>query len=170
MNRLGDEWGAFTDAEIADATVSKHAVSDRRLAYDEAADLIGALTRDGLRVMIEAPKPIFKVPAFRCSDWFNAGNPACRAGFTISREKLLDYRKPVMAALTGLSSLYPDLVVWDPFPTLCPQDPCAAVTGAGPLFFDGDHLSNLGNRLLYPQFQSALRSARSRPPSVPAQP
>ena len=31
------------------------------------------------------------------------------------------------------------------------------MTDDGPLFFDGDHLSNFGNRVLYPHFLSALR-------------
>jgi len=70
---------------------------------------------------------------------------------------LLEYRKPVMDSLAALSSMYPNLVVWDPFPVLCPQDPCRAAAAAGPLFFDGDHLTNFGNQLLYPHFLSVLR-------------
>jgi hypothetical protein len=62
-----------------------------------------------------------------------------------------------MNSLAALSSRYPDLVVWDPFPILCPDDPCRAVTQAGPLFFDGDHLSGVANHLLYPNFQQTLR-------------
>ena len=157
MNRLGDQWGPFTAAEIAEMTLSARAVTGRRLAYDEAVDLIGNFSRQDLRVIIEAPKPVFRAPAFRCSDWFNAGNPACQGGVTIGREELLEYRKPVMDSLAALSSAYPNhLVVWDPFPVLCPQNPCRAVTEAGPLFFDGDHLSNVGNQLLYPDFLSVL--------------
>ena len=157
MNRLGDEWGQFTAAEISEATVSAHAAAERHLAYSEAVDLIGAFSKKNLVIIIDAPKPVFKEPAFRCSDWFNSGNPTCQAGLTVGREELLEFRKPVMESLTALASVYPDLVIWDPFPALCPQNPCRSVTEAGPLFFDGDHLSNLGNQLLYPHFLSVLQ-------------
>jgi SGNH domain (fused to AT3 domains) len=63
--------------------------------------------------------------------------------------------------LVALTLVYPHLVVWDPFPILCPQDPCRAATEAGPLFFDGDHLSSAANRLLYPEFMQVLRQARA---------
>ena len=93
-----------------------------------------------------------------CSDWFNAGNPTCRGGITIERAELVRDRAPVLASLAGLSSAYPALVVWDPLPLLCPDPLCRAVTPAGPLFFDGDHLSNLANHLLYPDFLALLGS------------
>lgn len=85
-----------------------------------------------------------------------SGNPACRGGLTLARDELLEYRQPVMTSLATLSSRYPQLVAWDPFPVLCPQSPCRAVADDGPLFFDGDHLSNLGNQRLYPSFVSEL--------------
>jgi peptidoglycan/LPS O-acetylase OafA/YrhL len=157
MNRLGDQWGSFTATRVADLTTSAQFDADRRLAYEEAAELIDEFSKKGLRVIFEAPKPVFKAPTFRCSDWFNAGNPICRGGLTIGREELLEYRKPVMNSLAALSSVYPQLVIWDPFPILCPQNPCRAVTEAGPLFFDGDHLSSVANHLLYPHFLQVLR-------------
>jgi peptidoglycan/LPS O-acetylase OafA/YrhL len=157
MNRLSEQSVPFTVTHVADLTTSAQSDTDRRLAYEEAAELIGEFSKKGLRVIIEAPKPVFKAHAFRCSDWFNAGNPLCRGGLTIGREELLEYRKPVMNSLAALSSIYPQLVVWDPFPILCPQDPCRAVTETGPLFFDGDHLSGAANHLLYPHFLQALR-------------
>jgi peptidoglycan/LPS O-acetylase OafA/YrhL len=161
MHRLGDESGPFTAKHVADLTTSAQAEVDRRQAYDEAAELIGELSGHGVRVIIEAPKPVFKAQAYRCSDWFNAGNPSCRGGLSLEHKELLDYRKPVMNSLAELSSAYPNLIVWDPFPILCAQDPCRAVTDAGPLFFDGDHLSGFANRLLYPHFLQTLRQARA---------
>jgi peptidoglycan/LPS O-acetylase OafA/YrhL len=156
VHRLGDESGPFTAEHVADRTTSAQAETYRRQAYDEAAELIGELIRSGVRVIIEAPEPVFKAHAYRCSDWFNAGNPSCRGGLSLGRAELLEYRKPVMNSLAALSSAFPNLIVWDPFPILCPQDPCQAVTEAGPLFFDGDHLSGFSNRLLYPHFLQLL--------------
>jgi peptidoglycan/LPS O-acetylase OafA/YrhL len=159
MHRLGDQWGSFTAEHIADLTTSAQAETYRRQAYDEAAELISELSRNGVRVIIEAPAPVFKAHAYRCSDWFNAGNPSCRGGLSLGRTELLGYRKPVMNSLAALSSAFPNLIVWDPFPILCPQDPCQAVTEAGPLFFDSDHLSGFSNRLLYPHFLQLLPQA-----------
>jgi peptidoglycan/LPS O-acetylase OafA/YrhL len=158
MNRLSDQSGmvpATIAALIADQSSNAQA-ADRLLAHQEALSLIGAFIQRGLRVVIDAPKPVFKAPPFRCSDWFNAGNPVCQAGLAVGREDLLEYRKPVMDSIAGLSSAYPALVTWDPFPVLCPQDPCRAVTESGPLFFDGDHLSGLGDQLLYPDFARVM--------------
>jgi hypothetical protein len=41
-------------------------------------------------------------------------------------------------------------------PELCPGETCHAVRDGRPLFFDGDHLSSLGNRLLVPSFARLL--------------
>ena len=46
----------------------------------------------------------------------------------------------------------PDVSVWDPFPILCPEQTCSAYREGRPLFFDGDHVSGYGNRLLAPSF------------------
>ena len=132
-------------------------MEERRKALAEANDLIGRFAATGLRVMIDAPKPVFMAEAFRCSDWFNRNNSVCRGGLELPRDELLALRKPVMDSLAALSIDYPDLVTWDPLPALCGRVTCRAVTKQGPLFFDGDHLSNLGNRVLYPHFLAALR-------------
>jgi peptidoglycan/LPS O-acetylase OafA/YrhL len=119
MNRLSDDSGSFIATHAAD--LPAHSDADRRLAYEEAAELIDEFSKKGLRVIIEAPKPVFKAHTFRCSDWFNAGNPACRGGLTIAREELLEYRKPVMNSLAALSSVYPQLV--GPVPDTLPAGP-----------------------------------------------
>jgi hypothetical protein len=75
----------------------------------------------------------------------------------MKRKFLLDLRQPIMVSLAVLSEKYPRLVIWDPFPILCPQELCAAVDPRGPLFFDGDHLSGNGNLILYPSFLATLK-------------
>jgi hypothetical protein len=136
---------------------SPGAMEERREALAEASGLVGKFIASGLRVMIDAPKPVFMAEAFRCSDWFNRGNPICRGGLELPRDDLLALRQPVMGSLAALSRAYPDLVTWDPFGPLCGTTICRAVTHDGPLFFDGDHLSNIGNQVLYPHFLAALR-------------
>ncbi|WP_158298642.1 acyltransferase family protein [Sphingomonas psychrotolerans] len=128
-------------------------------AIDEALALLRLLGRKGAAMLFEAPKPLFQSPAYRCADWFNRNNPVCRAGLAAGRNELLARRRSVVAAMRTLADAAPAISVWDPFADLCPEDPCRAMRGDKPLFFDGDHLSGYGNSLLYPAFRRALLSA-----------
>ncbi|XXE51788.1 acyltransferase [Pseudomonas sp. R3-56] len=109
-----------------------------------------------VRVLIDAPMPLFKAPAYRCSDWFNRMNPICAPGFTVERDQIERLRAPQMALLKHLTLEYPLLRVWDPLPLLCPGSTCSAYDDGQPLFRDGDHLSGYGNRLLAPSFIQVL--------------
>ncbi|MCW3835780.1 acyltransferase family protein [Sphingomonas canadensis] len=129
---------------------------------DDARAWLRRVTAIGLPVIIEAPKPLFPAPAFRCSDWFNRGNPVCRGGLEVPREVLLRRREPVMAALRRLEREVPGVRVWDPFPILCPGAVCSAFAGGKPLFLDGDHLSGFGNRTLYPALRAEVLRAAGR--------
>ena len=128
----------------------------RHAALAEAARFIGKLQAMNLHVILDAPKPVFRAPPFRCSDWFNRSNPACQGGFEVSREFLLERREPVMASLRELERL--GVRIWDPFPILCPRATCSAFEGRTPVFFDGDHLSGYGGRLLVASFTAELYS------------
>ena len=139
------------------AAASDPPAADRRIAFDQAVAVIDELRKIGLHVVIEAPKPLFKASAFQCADWFNRMDARCDGTLVIDRAELLAYRQPVMDSLAALATHFPDLVVWDPFPVLCPEDPCRAIADTGPLFFDTDHLSNFGNAVLYPDFLSVLQ-------------
>ncbi|MBC9032436.1 acyltransferase [Sphingomonas sp. JC676] len=134
-------------------------------ALAEAGALIDRFAAMGARVVIEAPKPMFRSPAFRCSDWFNRSNPICHGGLTEPRAELLERRTAVVAAMQRLAARQPALSVWDPFPLLCPGDPCRSQPDGRPLFFDGDHLSGLGNDLLYPGLRDTLLALREPSPS-----
>lgn len=162
VNRLGDQWAAFDSSEIAAKQYGTKARYEQIQAVQEASQLIGRLQKAGLFIIIDAPKPIFASPPFRCADWFNRNNPICDGGLSISRSVLLDHRQPTMLSLAKLQKQYPDLIVWDPFPILCPGEICYAYDGETPLFFDGDHLSGHGNRVLYPALLAQLQ-ALSRP-------
>jgi peptidoglycan/LPS O-acetylase OafA/YrhL len=109
-----------------------------------------------VRVLIDAPMPLFKAPAYRCSDWFNRMNPICAPGFTVERDQIEQLRAPQMALLKHLTLEFPLLRVWDPLPLLCPGSTCSAYDDGQPLFRDGDHLSGYGNRLLAPSFIQVL--------------
>lgn len=112
-----------------------------------------------VQVLIDAPKPLFKAPPYRCSDWFNRMNPICAPGFTMERDQLEQLRAPQMALIDRLTRQYPMLQVWDPLPLLCPGRTCSAFDDDKPLFRDADHLSGYGNRVLEPTFTQALLNA-----------
>jgi hypothetical protein len=160
LPRLGDQWAAFSEPDALDELFGQQALIARQAAVEEADNVLDRLVRDGAVIIFEAPKPIFRAPAFRCADWFNVKNPICKPGLTISRDYLLHYRTPVLDAMISLSRRHEHVYVWDPFETLCPTATCAALVNGLPLFLDGDHLSANGNRVLYPNFLGFLRSLR----------
>ena len=160
--RYADQWAAFDEKQVLAVANSDTAKTWTQQALTEAPEWLSPLSALGLRILFEAPKPIFKSPAFRCVDWFNAGNPICRGGITQPRADLEALRAPVLASMRELAAANPAIAIWDPFPVLCPGETCSAMVGGKPLFFDGDHVSAHGNRVLYPSFREALRSP-SRP-------
>lgn len=134
----------LTPQKYESARVSAEAILTRL----EAAQVV---------VLIDAPKPLFKAPPNRCSDWFNRMNPVCAAGMTMDRAQLERLRAPQMKLLASLKHEHPALVVWDPLPLLCPGHTCSAFDDDGkPLFFDSNHLSGHGNRVLAPSFTQVL--------------
>jgi len=168
MPYLYDLRGPVDRQEILQRQTSADAAENRRLAYQQAVDLIAGFERRNMRVVMEAPPPVFRAPAFQCSDWFNAGNPVCRGGLSISRDELLEYRQPAMESIVALAKTYPDLVVWDPFPILCPEATCRALTiSRRPLFYDGDHISAFANTVLYPSFVSLLHRVQGEAGAAP---
>jgi hypothetical protein len=125
---------------------------------EEALSAISPLARRGVHVVLEAPKPMFKSPAFRCSDWFNSANPHCRAGFEVTRSELEARRAEMLSTLRRLKQELGNASLWDPFPVLCPGATCSAFRDGKPLFFDGDHVSNFANGMLLPSFSAHVRA------------
>lgn len=154
--RLADQFEVFPYHLVQEYRVGPEADARRKRALEDAAALIERFQQQGLQVVIDAPKPVFRAPAFRCADWFNRHNPICEQGFKMDRSMLLEHRAEVMKSLARLQTRFPDLHVWDPFPILCPGPICSAFDGEQPLFFDADHLSAHGNQLLYPSFESLV--------------
>jgi hypothetical protein len=109
----------------------------------------------GVKVIFPAPLPMFAAPPFRCADSFNRMNPVCKNGFVMSRRVLERYRKPVIDALATLQTTLP-AAVWDPLPAICEPEVCRAFKDGQPMFYDGDHLTGLGNRQLVPSFEAAM--------------
>lgn len=155
--RYGDQWGQFPVDAVRDAMDGNQARDSRKRAVEEGKAEVAQFTARGARVVLEAPKPLFKAPAFRCMDWFNRGNPICAPGLSVSRAELLSFRAPALRGLSEIEAAVPNTTTWDPFDLLCHRgESCFAFDGDVPLFFDGDHLTTAGNMRLYESFSRCM--------------
>lgn len=159
MPRVGDQWVSFDRQKVLADHYSLKAENGRLQAFAQAEEVVGSLTAAGLKVVMDAPKPVMPSPAFRCSDWFNRGNPICEPGFQLDRAYLMELRRPILGSMRLLQSKYSGVYIWDNFDVLCKGAVCSAFDGSQPLFFDGDHLSGHANRLLLPHFKGFLKSS-----------
>lgn len=158
LPRLSTQWEVVPEEEIERAHHAAMSHESLTLGEHEAAELVRPLMERGVFVVIDAPKPIFRAPPFRCSDWFNRYNPICAGGFEVERRFMEDYRRPVVETLHRIAQKHPNVRLWDPLPELCSPARCAALNTDGqPLFSDGDHLTALGNELLVPSFVQLVR-------------
>lgn len=151
MTRIANQFEGDKDAVGAAHDILTDA------ALEEARQLLVQLSSGGARLVLEAPKPMFPSPTFRCADWFNRTNPICK-GLSVTRTDMLEQRRKVLRAMSGLAAKVPGATLWDPLPALCPGQNCEAVPGGQPLFFDTDHISGLGNDRLYPELKQVMLS------------
>jgi hypothetical protein len=162
LQRQTQQWGGQA-TEVGDPEPGGPAV------VAEARAILARLTARGAHIVFELPLPIFRSPPFRCSDWFNRSNPICAPGLTMPTGALSELRAPIVRAIADLVREVPHVTTWDPFPTLCGPQTCAALSADGPLFFDVDHISGHGNDRLFPSFSATMTpffepSASSVPP------
>jgi len=99
---------------------------------------------------------VLPAPPYRCSDRFNSRNEVCRNGLDSMREAMETLRAPMLGSLQQVVDGLPGGVLWDPMPVLCDDVLCRAQRDGRPLFFDGDHLSAHGNRVLLPSLKQVL--------------
>lgn len=158
LARFSDQWAYFGEAQARQQMFSDQARSDRARAVADAIEVLRPFVAQGVQVVFEAPKPLFKAPPFRCADTFNRHNPICRQGFSMPRALLEEFRAPVLHAFGRIAQTLPGVTVWDPFPVLCPGPECQAWDEQGPLFLDGDHLSGHGNGVLLHAFGAHLKA------------
>ncbi len=155
--RLSDQFVLFdAQAQLA-GELTPEAAAGRGAEVAEAITQWKPLAERGVRIVLEAPKPVLPAPPYRCSDRFNARNEICRNGLDSTREAMETLRAPMLGSLRQVVDGLPGGVLWDPMPVLCDDVLCPAQRDGRPLFFDGDHLSAHGNRVLLPSLQQALQ-------------
>lgn len=165
--RLAEQYFQFRDESALDQVFGRGRAEQRSAAIEQAIDGLRPLTEKGVTILFEGPTPLFRSPAFRCSDWFNRNNPSCKYGLSVDREFLLKLRQPTMEGFSKIAAHLTNVYVWDPFPILCPDKECSASSAGKPLFFDGDHVSGFANTLLEPYF---VREIQSHLPTRPPRP
>lgn len=157
MARYGDQWVSYGH-DVYQLMYNPAALEKRKEALGETKQLLQPFVEKKLRIIFEAPKPVFMAPPFRCSDWFNRMNPICVGGNQQLRSEMHRLREPILANLNNLSHIFTNVSVWDPFPLLCPGNVCLTQKDGRPLYFDGDHISAYANEVLYPNFKSYIES------------
>jgi peptidoglycan/LPS O-acetylase OafA/YrhL len=156
LRRFSDQWARFDEHQSRDAMISEAALAVRARANVDAMQWLEPFFRKDLHVLFDLPKPIFKSPPMRCSDTFNQMNAVCSGSLSMLRTDLERYRAPAIASIEFLKQKNPLVASWDPFPVLCPGDTCKAIEATVPHYYDGDHLSAAGNKLLFPSFRQAI--------------
>jgi peptidoglycan/LPS O-acetylase OafA/YrhL len=149
LPRFRSQWDTL---EVDTAAEWRDAEARFTPALDQSTAMLQSMADKGMRIVFELPKPIFKIPLFRCADWFNRNNPACAGGSEFDRAMLLTYRQPVLAFADALKTRVEGFSTWDPFAALCPDEVCSMWRDGRPLFFDGDHVTYLANMLLADDF------------------
>lgn len=157
--RFRDQW---SDDELDVAAAWKRVTTNADAGFAEAIASLDKLNVPGVHFLFELPKPIFPTPLFRCADWFNRDNPACSSGTGMARELLEQHRRPVVAFAEKLQGRVGGFSTWDPFPVLCPGTTCSMLKDGQPLFFDGDHISGVANRLLLADFTRRMDELGAR--------
>ncbi len=161
--RMSNQYAPVEAARAWVSMTGATAMAARRAAEGPATGLLAKFAAKGMRILFEAPKPVFRAPPFRCADWFDAGNPICRPGLTASRADFERFRQPVLDSFARIAARVPEVAVWDPLAALCPTDTCSTALEGRPLYFDGDHLSAFGNLILLPGFSRAIAGLSQYP-------
>ncbi|AXR05999.1 acyltransferase family protein [Salinimonas sediminis] len=142
--------------QVVATMYSKEAEQARDAAMQETLQIMRKIAAVTPHIITDAPKPVFSYIPFRCSDWFNQDNPTCESPTHQDRAFMESFREPVMQNLDTVQQHIAQLTVWDPLPALCNKTRCPVYDNNTPLYFDADHLSAHGNRVLYPSFKQAI--------------
>lgn len=97
-------------------------------------------------------------PELCVREWFRLVlDPGCE--LLADRAQLRRQIRILTSKLEVASGRQPNLLLFDPFPALCPAEPkCRNYRDGRRIFFDDDHLNNQGSSLLYDDFRHFLKS------------
>jgi len=160
MPRLVDQWIRYPRDGFVAQALQADTVARQSGEVDHAIEVVSRFHEKGAHVVFEAPNLLLNAPAYRCADAWTKTNPMCAEGTAVDRAEFERLRQPMLDAVNAVAKAVPGTTVFDPFPTLCPEGPrCDGFRDGRPLFFDGDHVSAYGNKVLLPGFENAMRAA-----------
>lgn len=124
MPRFVDQFARFDPQVTMHKIFSTEAELGRSESEIYAEDVLRKFTQKGVKVIVEAPKPVFRQVPYRCSDWFNRGNPICvdeavADTTVIQRVEFEKLRAPILSTITDLIRVNSDISIWDPVNWLC---------------------------------------------------
>jgi peptidoglycan/LPS O-acetylase OafA/YrhL len=123
--------------------------------------------KKGAFVVVSLPAPTFnKDPSLNnvmqtacIPQWFR---PRVPAGCVLSqpRQELLEEAAPIVAQLKQLQRRHKNLLLFDPFPILCPasEENCTNYRDGLMLYLDNNHLNTAGSEFLVDDFRRFLHS------------
>jgi peptidoglycan/LPS O-acetylase OafA/YrhL len=149
--RIAQLWGPLDKKSLLSGLYSQRSKADRADVLASSTTVVRTLQKLGLHVVLAAPTPVFEAPPDRCHRWFNQRNPVCLPGFKTDRAYQVKLRAPVMKSYVALSQKT-GATLWDPFPLLCPTDPCRSEVNLRFRYIDQHHLSANGNLVVFKSF------------------
>jgi len=164
LPRFHNQWNT---EEIDTSAVWRAAEKELAPAAIEAAATLQRLNKLDVDILFGLPTPIFKIPLYRCADWFNRINPVCKFGSSLDRAFEQSYRRPVLQFADAIKARVSRFYTWDPFPTLCPNEICSMWHDGRPMFFDGDHVTYFSNQLLADDFIATVKRLRGNNSAAP---
>ena len=159
LPRYRDQWEikARKEEELFSFFINSEDSKRLRDKGEEQLNLyIEKFSEMGLNILLDYPKPVYPSPPFRCVDPFNKDNPICKEGFSIKKEthnKLSKKIKDVIDRAANKNNVY----IWDPSKILCEKNICNAERKGDYLYFDGDHISAIGNKYLYIDYATKIK-------------
>lgn len=158
LPRFVDQWVVYPGEQVWALAGTPETSEASGTTMRQARDVLEKVRATGASVVLQAPGPILKAPPFRCADWWTASNDICGGGTRIARSDFLALRAPMLRALESLAKEDEGVSIFDPAEALCPvAQTCEGFIDDKPLFFDGDHISAYGNRVLLPSFTAFMR-------------
>ncbi len=163
-----DRYRNFWDSEMLKTSdLALAATPEDKVSAQQGMQILQPMLAKGVKVVMEAPKPVVQSAQFRCADWFNRISDYCQSAKPVPRDEMLLRRSRAMAFLEDVYSRSDAIVLWDPFDLLCPGAACTGYLNGKPYFYDTDHLSAFGNDLLYPSFRRELATVRGIATQLP---
>lgn len=160
MPRFVDQWVRYAHADVVATWLSDDAAEIRARSAEAGRDSLSRLSATGASIVVSAPNLLLNAPLYRCADPWTQTNPMCRGGSAVDRGEIEALRAPMLATIATATRDVPRTSVFDPFLVLCPVGKlCEGYRDGKPLFFDGDHLSAFGDRVLLAPFTDAMRKA-----------